>query len=60
MASNTGNDYRQGAVTGRTQVQNPRTGQYVKRDAETGRFMDAKQDGKPFKGVAKEVDKRRS
>lgn len=59
MAKNTGKGYRQGSVDDRTQVQNPKTGQWVKRDTETGRFMDVKEDGKPFKGVAKEVDDRR-
>lgn len=59
MAKNTGKGYRKGSVNGRTQVKNPKTDQWVKRDAETGRFMDAKEDGTPFKGVAKEVDDRR-
>jgi hypothetical protein len=54
MARNTGNDSRKGAVSKRTQVYNPTTGHYVKRNAETGRFMDVKSDGKPFKGIAKE------
>ena len=56
MATNKpyGDNRRIGAVTGRTQVQNPKTGLYVKRDTETGRFMDVKQDGSPFKGVRKE------
>jgi hypothetical protein len=59
MATNTGKGYRQGSVKDRTQVQNPKTGQWTKRDTETGQFMDVKQDGTPFKGVAKEVDDRR-
>lgn len=59
MAKNTGKGYRKGSVKDRTQIQNPKTGQWVKRDTETGRFMDAKEDGEPFKGVAKEVDDRR-
>ena len=56
MATNppSGDGHRNGAVKGRTQVYNPRTGLYVKRDRETGRFMDVKQDGTPFKGVRKE------
>ena len=56
MATNppAGDNHRIGAVRKRSQVLNPRTGQYVKRDAETGRFMDVKQDGTPFKGVRKE------
>lgn len=60
MARNTGDNYRQGSVKDRTQVQNPRNGNFVKRDASTGRFMDQKSGGEPFKGVAKEVDKRRT
>lgn len=59
MAKNTGNGFRRGSVDNRTQVQNPQNGNWTKRDTETGRFMDQKQDGTPFKGVAKEVDNRR-
>ena len=54
MATNTGKGFRRGAVRERSQVENPRTEQWVKRDADTGRFVDVKQDGKPFKGVRKE------
>jgi hypothetical protein len=56
MATNPpkGDGHRNGAVTGRSQVQNPLTGQWTKRDAETGKFMDGKKDGTPFKGVRKE------
>jgi hypothetical protein len=54
MAKNTGNGYRWGAVDNRTQTHNPVTQQWVKRDSETGRLMDVKQDGTPFKGVRKE------
>lgn len=56
MATNppSGDGHRNGAVKGRSQVYNPKTGLYVKRDSETGRFMDVKQDGTPFKGVRKE------
>lgn len=54
MASNTGKGYRQGAVRGRSQVHNPKTNTYVKRDDATGRFMDGKSDSAPFKGVRKE------
>ena len=49
-----GDNSRKGAVTGRSQVLNPKTGRYVKRDTETGKFMDQKADNKPFKGVRKE------
>lgn len=30
------------------------TGTWTKRDADSGKFMDQKEDGKPFKGVRKE------
>jgi len=32
----------------------------VERDATTGQFINQKADDKPFKGVAKEIDGRRS
>lgn len=56
MATNPpkGDNHRNGAVKERSQVHNPTTDQWVKRDAHTGRFMDVKQDGAPFKGVRKE------
>lgn len=56
MATNPpkGDGHRNGAVRDRSQVFNPATQQWVKRDAETGRFMDVKKDGEPFKGVRKE------
>ena len=38
---------------------NPKTDNWVKRDTTTGRFMDVKQDGTPFKGVTKEPTKRK-
>ena len=63
MAKNTGDDHRIGSVDDRTQVLNPVTGRWTKRDrsdsASAGRFMDVKSDGEPFKGVAKEPDGRR-
>ena len=64
MAKNTGDDSRKGAVSGRTQVRNPVTGDYVKRDEDgtgpgKGRFMDVKEDGTKFMGVATEPDGRR-
>lgn len=43
---------REGAVTGRSQVLNPKTGHWTKRD--TVKFMDGKHDDKPFEGVRKE------
>jgi hypothetical protein len=56
MATNPpkGDGHRQGAVKERSQVQNPKTDTWVKRDAKTGKFMDQKKDGQPFKGVRKE------
>lgn len=56
MATNKpyGDNRRIGAVTGRSQTYNPKTDQWVKRDTETGKFMDVKQDGNPFKGVRRE------
>lgn len=49
------NNARVGAVKGRSQVQNPKTGLWTKRDTSTGRFMDVKTSGNtPFKGVRKE------
>lgn len=58
MAKNTGSGHRNGSVTDRTQVQNP-NGNWVKRDTDSGKFIDQKTSGGPFKGVAREVDKRR-
>ncbi len=49
-----GDGHREGAVKKRSQVLNPKTKQYVKRDAESGRFLDVKQDGTKFNGVRKE------
>lgn len=56
MATNkpSGDGHRNGAVRDRSQTFNPKTDNWVKRDTDTGRFMDVKQDHKPFKGVRKE------
>lgn len=55
MATNPPNDNsRKGAVKDRSQVQNPKTGLWTKRDTETGKFMDVKTSGGKFKGVRKE------
>ena len=56
MATNppAGDNRRNGMVRGRSLTFNPKTQQYVKRNTETGRFMDVKRDGMPFKGVRKE------
>jgi hypothetical protein len=49
-----GDGHRVGAVKDRTQTYNPKIDAWVKRDSNTGRFMDIKVDGDPFKGVTKE------
>ena len=54
MAKNTGKDYRIGAVDNRSQRYNPKTELWTKVDSPTGRFMDTKMDGNPFKGVRRE------
>jgi hypothetical protein len=56
MATNppAGDGHRNGAVRQRSQTQTP-SGHWVKRDTETGQFMDVKTSDKtPFKGVRKE------
>jgi hypothetical protein len=58
VAKNTGDGYRRGSVDDRTQFKAP-NGNYVKRNTDSGRFMDQKSDGRPFKGVAQEKDDRR-
>lgn len=49
-----GDGHRVGAVKQRSQTFNPKTERWVKRDTETGRFMDQKAALEPFKGVRKE------
>lgn len=59
MATNppVGDGQRKGAVRDRSQTQTP-SGHWVKRDAETGQFMDVKTSDKtPLKGVRKERSK---
>lgn len=56
MAKNNppGDGHRIGAVKDRSQTQTP-AGNWVKRDKDTGRFMDVKTTDKtPFKGVRRE------
>lgn len=55
MATNPpiGDKQRRGAVRQRSQTKTV-SGHWVKRDSITGRFMDVKSDGTPFKGVRKE------
>jgi hypothetical protein len=54
MAKNVGDGTRIGQVKERSQVRNPETKKWVKRDTQTGEFTEVKQDGKPFKGVRRE------
>lgn len=57
MATNKpyGDNSRKGAVKSRSQVHNPKTNLWVKRDQKTGQFMDVKtSSSKSFKGVRKE------
>lgn len=49
-----GDNHRHGQVTDRSQTYNPHNDRWVKRDTETGRFIDQKADHDPFKGVRKE------
>lgn len=59
MAKNTpiGDNARRGAVRDRSQVYNPTTETWIKRNSDNGQFMDQKKDGEPFKGVRKEHKK---
>ena len=56
MATNPpkGDGHRNGAVKNRTQVFNPVTKRWTKRNKDSGEFMDGKPDNKPFKGVTRE------
>lgn len=56
MATNPpkGDGHRNGAVRDRSQTHNPSNDRWVKRDTDSGRFIDQKADTKPFKGVTKE------
>ncbi len=53
---NTNKGFRKGAIKDRSQVYNPKTEQYVKRDTTTGKFI-AVSDNK-FKGVRNEPIKK--
>jgi len=56
MAKNppTDDGHRHGAVRDRSQVYNPKVDRWIKRDDDTGRFIDQKKDSDPFKGVRRE------
>jgi len=50
---NTHDGLREGAIRDRSQFQTP-SGQWAKRDRDTGRILDVKADTDPFKGVTRE------
>lgn len=56
MATNgkSGDNRRHGAVKKRSQTRHSSGTHWVKRDADSGQFMDVKSDGTKFKGVRKE------
>jgi hypothetical protein len=56
MATNPpkGDGHRHGAVRDRSQAYNPKNERWIKRDSETGRFIDQKVNQSPFKGVRRE------
>lgn len=58
VATNKNRDdgHREGAVRARSQFRTP-SGDWAKRDADTGRILDVKGDGTPFKGVRREQPK---
>jgi len=45
---------RLGSVKKRSQIHNPKLTRWIKRDTNTGKFLDQKSDSKPFKGIRKE------
>lgn len=49
-----GDGHRNGMIRDRSQTYNPKNNNWVKRNTETGKFMDGKSDNKPFKGIRKE------
>lgn len=56
MATNppSGDGHRNGAVKNRSQTFNPKINRFIKRNSDTGRFMDQKSDGSKFKGIRTE------
>ena len=46
------NESRRTLIKDRTQLYNPKNNKYIKRDSNTGQFIDVKQDGSPFKRVS--------
>jgi hypothetical protein len=55
MGSNTNKGYRVGAVKDRSQIYNPKTDQFIKRDSSTGKFISASNN--KYKGVTVEKAK---
>jgi hypothetical protein len=53
MATNTGRQFRRGAVRRRSQTLNSKTHRWINRGTR-GRFVNVKSDAKPFKGVRRE------
>lgn len=51
MATNTGEKRRNGSVRGVSQIYNPKTDKWVKKDDTSGKFVSVKKDGEPYKGV---------
>ena len=49
-----GDGHRHGQVTDRSQAYNPHNDRWVKRDTDTGRFIDQKADPQFFKNVTRE------
>ncbi len=45
--------YLNGAIRDHSQVQHP-NGHWIKRDTDTGQFLNVKHDREPFKGVRRE------
>lgn len=58
MAKNTGKGHRQGIVSNRTQGYNSKTGQYIKRDTQTGQFVSCKDS--PYKNIRRETNAKNS
>ena len=57
MAKNTGEGFRKGGGRRRSQLTNPLTDGFTKRNADTGQVVKGKEGPKPFKGVRKEKGK---
>lgn len=51
------NGRRSGKIGAATQIYNPATGNYIKRDSKSGKLTEVKSDGTAFKGLTKEVQK---